>query len=168
MAAFLHERMGLRATGSLTTVANNPRAKLMYYLDCVSNVLQLDNPNLSRLKNYSRYFALDEEDETLLLYLVILLSPDELIGKVFFPSDALCGGDRNNKFYEISHVSHLFAVQQNIVIGGERKRVVKIMTFKQSWIYQYYINPMQAIQQQRARREEARRRQAASNACTIL
>ena len=165
MAAFVHERVGLRATGTATNIPNNPRARLMYYLSCVSSVLQLDNPNVNRLKNYSRYFALDEEDETLLLYLVILLSPDELIGKVFFPSDELCGNS-NNEFFEISRVSHLFAVQQNIVIGGERKRVVKIMTFKQSWMHQNYINPMRAIQQQRARREEARR--AASNACTIL
>ena len=51
--------------------------------------------------------------------------------KYALPSDQLCGNFAN-EFYEISRVSHMFAVARNIVVGGERKRVVKIMTFKQS------------------------------------
>ena len=135
MAAVVGERtqLGFEKTGHTVTVADNPRAKLMYYLSCVSGVLEMNDPNLNRLKNYSRYYNLDNDEEQILLRLVLLLSPDLLLGKVFFPSDELCGNSQN-EFYKITHARNFFAIQQNIMIGGERKRIVKIMTFKRSWL----------------------------------
>ena len=82
---------------------------------------------------------------------------------MFFPSDQLCGNFAN-EFYEISRVRHMFAVARNIVVGGERKRVVKIMTFKQSWIYTNFINPLKEIQESRRKREAAKRK---SSSCVI-
>ena len=144
MAAFVGERVGIRDITRQVSVPQNPKAKLMYYLDCVATVIQLDDPALSRLKNYQSYDSLNEEETDALLALVILLSPDELIGKVFFPSED-CGG-RTNQFFELSAVSHMLAVADNIVIGGERKRVGKIMFFKRSWMENNYLSPIRSFQ----------------------
>ena len=139
MAAFVGERVRIRDTSVSVSVPQNSKAKLMYYLNCVATVIQLDDPALSRLKNYQSYYLLSEEETDALLALVILLSPDELIGKVFFPSED-CGG-HSNQFYELSAVSHMVAVADNIVIGGERKRVGKIMFFQRSWMENKKILP---------------------------
>ena len=144
MAAFVGERVRIRDTSVSVSVPQNPKAKLMYYLNCVATVIQLDDPALSRLKNYQSYDSLSEGETDALLALVILLSPDELIGKVFFPSED-CGG-HSNQFYELSAVSHMLAVADNIVIGGERKRVGKIMFFKRSWMEHNYLTPIRSFQ----------------------
>ena len=121
-----------------------PTAKLMYYLDCVAVVIQLDNSNLSRLRNYSGYRLLNDTEIDALLALVLLFSPNELIGKVFFPSED-CGGYRN-QFFELSSVTHMLAVSENVLIGGERKRVAKIMFFKRCWLEENYISPLRSFQ----------------------
>ena len=144
MAAFIGERVGIRDITRDASIPQNPKAKLMYYLNCVATVIQLDDPALSRLKNYQSYYSLSEEETDALLAFVILLSPDELIGKVFFPSED-CGG-RTNQFLELSAVSHMLAVANNIVIGGERKRVGKIMFFQRSWMETYYLTPIRSFQ----------------------
>ena len=144
MAAFIGERVGIRDITRDASIPQNPKAKLMYYLNCVATVIQLDDPALSRLKNYQSYYSLSEGETDALLALVILLSPDELIGKVFFPSED-CGG-RTNQFFELSAVSHMLAVADNIVIGGERKRVGKIMFFQRSWMENNYLTPIRSFQ----------------------
>ena len=144
MAAFVGERVRIRDTSVSTSVPENPKAKLMYYLKCVASVIQLDDPALSRLQNYQSYYSLSEEETDALLALVILLSPDELIGKVFFPSED-CGG-HSNQFYELSAVSHMLAVADNVVIGGERKRVGKVMFFQRSWMENNYFSPIRSFQ----------------------
>ena len=144
MAAFIGERVGIRDITRDASIPQNPKAKLMYYLNCVATVIQLDDPALSRLKNYQSYSSLSEEETDALLAFVILLSPDELIGKVFFPSEDC--GRYTNKFLELSAVSHMLAVADNIVIGGERKRVGKIMLFQRSWMETYYLTPIRSFQ----------------------
>ena len=79
MAAFVGERVRIRDTSVSVSVPQNSKAKLMYYLNCVATVIQLDDPALSRLKNYQSYYLLSQEETDALLALVILLSPDELI-----------------------------------------------------------------------------------------
>ena len=144
MAAFVGERVRIRDTSVSVSVPQNPKAKLMYYLNCVATVIQLDDPALSRLRNYQNYYLLSDQETDALLALVILLSPDELIGKVFFPSED-CGG-RSNQFYELSAVSHMLAVADNVVIGGERKRVGKVMFFQRSWMENNYFSPIRSFQ----------------------
>ena len=160
-AVLMRERVGLEKTGKPCTVPNNRRAQIMYYLNCVSHVLELKDSNIRRLTNYSQYSSLSNDEETQLLYLAVLLSPDELIGKVFFPSDELCG-DSNNEFYELSQVRNTFAVSSSVIIGGEQTRVAKIMTFKMCWMTKNYIEPIKYLDRRR------REREAASNSCTIL
>ncbi|XP_078343546.1 uncharacterized protein LOC144629200 isoform X1 [Oculina patagonica] len=144
MAALVRERVGIKQIGNKATVSDNPKAKLMYYLNSVAGVIDLNNPNLNRLRNYQNCFSLDEAETDALLAFVILLSPDKLIGKVFFHSEDL--GDFANQFFELSAVSSMLAVTDNIVIGGETKRVAKIMFFERSWMENYYYTPIRSFQ----------------------
>ena len=144
MAALIGERVGIKKTGTTVTVPESPTAKLMYYLNCVASVFQLDDRNINRLRNYRSYYLLNDTEIDALLALVILFSPDELIGKVFFPSED-CGGS-NNTFFELSSVTHMLAVTDNVLIGGERKRVAKIMFFRRSWLEDNYISPLRSFE----------------------
>ena len=144
MTALIAERFGIKDTSRTVTVPDNPKAKLMYYLNCVATVIQLDNPNLNRLKNYSSYYLLNDEEIDALLVLILLLSPDKLIGKVFFPSED-CGGAMN-QFFELSKATHMLAVSDNVLIGGESKRVAKIMFYKRRWMEDYYISPLKSLE----------------------
>ena len=144
MAALIGEKNGIKETGSKATVPENPTAKLMYYLHCVAHVIELDNPNLSRLRDDESYHLLSHIEIDALLALVLLFSPNELIGKVFFPSEDT--GGSSNQFFELSSVTHMLAVSENVLIGGERKRVAKIMFFKRCWLEENYISPLRSFQ----------------------
>ena len=144
MAALIGEKVGIKETGSKATVPGNPTGKLMYYLHCVASVIQLDNPNLNRLRNFASHYLLSDEEIDALLALVLLLSPDELIGKVFFHSEDC--GQFSNRFFELSSVTHMLAVSDNVLIGGERKKVAKIMFFKRCWLQDNYISPLRSFE----------------------
>ena len=144
MAALIGERVGIKKTGTTVTVPESPTAKLMYYLNCVASVFQLDDRNINRLRNYRSYYLLNDTEIDALLALVILFSPDELIGKVFFHSED-CGGNAN-QFFELSSVTHMLAVSDNVLIGGERKRVANIMFFKRCWMQDNYISPLMSFE----------------------
>ena len=144
MAALIGENVGIKQIGTTANVPQNPTAKLMYYLHCVAHVIQLDNPNLGRLRNFQSYYLLSDDEIDALLALVLLFSPDELIGKVFFHSED-CGG-RTNQFFELSSVTHMLAVSENVLIGGERKRVANIMFFKRCWLEDNFISPLRSFE----------------------
>lgn len=144
MAGFVSQRIGVKDISRNVTVANNSKAKLMYYLSCVKTVIQLDNSTLQRLTDYHNYHLLTDPETDALLAMVILFSPDELLGKVFF-HDEDCGGG-SNQFFELSAVSHMLAVTDNVLIGGERKRVAKVMFFKRSWLDNNYFTPLRSFQ----------------------
>ncbi len=102
-----------RETSTATSVPNHPKARLMYYLKCASIVLNLEqHRNLGILTDYANYNLLNEPGTDALLKLVILLSPDELIGKVFFENEDLNAG---NEFFELERVTHMLAVQGSVV-----------------------------------------------------
>ena len=160
--------IGIRKTGRSTTVPDNPKAKLMYYLNCVlCCVDDSDDSDLSRLRDYENYWRLTDEEEAKVLVLCLALSPDKLIGTVFILNEDL---DCINQFFELSAVSTNLLVSESLLVGGQRKRVQKIMMFKKSWIEYYYLNPLLSYQGQRQRRPAAIRpapRQD-SSWCTIL
>ena len=160
----VREQTGLKEFGRCITVADNPRAKLMYYLHSVTNVITLDDADVRRLRNYGNYASLTDDDTRTLLAIVVLLSPDELMDKVFFQSDELCGM-YDNKFFEVKQVSHVLAITGNVVIGGERKRVNKIMTFRKSWLRENYLEPLQQLRYLVAPADEKKKDKSS---CSIL
>ena len=77
MALVGRTQIGIRATGAVVTVPNNNKAKLMYYLNCVCTVLDLDdNADINRLRRYRDYILTADETDRLLhlCYLLRLVS----------------------------------------------------------------------------------------------
>lgn len=170
MALMGRTEIGLRKTGSYTSVPNDPKAKLMYYLSCICNLIDLDNSDadIRRLRDYPNYWLLSEDDVTSLIVICIALKPDELMGKLLFANDEMCGNS-SNEFYELSAVNHTLMVTDSVLIGGQRKRVQKIMTFRMSWLMNNYINPMKTLLERRSaaqRRAEERRRR--ESGCSVM
>lgn len=80
-------RMEVQDKTRVVTVPNHPVAKLMYYLDCVCDALQIDrsdSEDIEELRNYQNYQYLSEQQRTELMVLCTMLSPDVLLDKVFF------------------------------------------------------------------------------------
>ena len=153
-------KLTVKKTGVSVSVLDNPKAKLMYYLSCICNALDLDtsdSQSLQQLRDYKNYWALDEDEVTQLLLLCNMLSPDILLNKVIFKDDEMCG-DSANEFYEIGAVRNRMIVSNSIMIGGQTRRVNKIMTFKMSWLRNNYLVPMVTLADELQARQAARRR----------
>lgn len=169
-------RMEVQDKTRVVTVPNHPVAKLMYYLDCVCDALQIDRPDsedIEELRNYQNYQYLSEQQRTELMVLCTMLSPDVLLDKVFFQNDEMCG-ELGNKFYEIGMISNKILVSSSIVIGGQTRNIKCIMAFQMSWLRNNYVEPMQTMtrqleeaeENQRKRESQARKRNKSS--CVIL
>jgi hypothetical protein len=97
-----------------------------------------------RLTQYSsNYNRLSEDEITDLLALCILFSPEVLNNKVFFEDTSSNGS--TNRFLELSSVKSSMLVAENMVIGGENRRVAKIMTCTQAWLRNNYHEPMRRV-----------------------
>ncbi len=145
MAVFRQRELGLEEIGGTVNIPNDDRARLMYYLDCVCDLVPdlRGDPTLNRLTKYRNYYLNGYEIDQLVIY-AYLLSPDELAGRCMFQSDELCG-NCGNQFYNINEVTHLLAVAGSILVGGQNKRVQMIMTFKMSWIMNNWANPIKRL-----------------------
>ena len=145
-AVFGRTEVQMKKTGQTTTIPNSPRAKLMYYFNCVCSCVEAESDaSIDRLRNYKEnYSRLSSEEEATLVVLCLALSPDKLIGSIFFPVED-GAFDSGNEFFELSAVSTKLVVAESILIGGQQKRVHTIMMFKKSWIENNYLDPMRSI-----------------------
>jgi hypothetical protein len=162
------DTFGLSRTSEPVTIPDSSIAKLMYYLTTVCDLIEYDERNLDRLRNYKNYRNLSDTEIRLLYVACSMLEPDILIGKVMFEDEDgdLCGTSVNRTF-EISQVQHNLLVSNSIFIAGRNRRVKKIMAYKSEWLSTYYIRPMAALT---VALEQERRREAISdliNTCTI-
>ena len=64
------------------------------------------------LRDCKNYMRLSNEEKAQLLALCLALSPDKLVGSIFFPVDEIEGF--NNAFYKLSAVSTKLVVADNI------------------------------------------------------
>ena len=139
------------------TLANNPIAKLMYYMNCVCTTINCnDDPDIQRFTNYSRWYNLSTDEQRQLVVLCYTVSPDILEGKIFFQNDTLCI-DCANEFYEISQINNQLVAAQSIIIAGRTRQVNKIMTYKMSWMQTNYLEPMRRQAQRFSQRKRSSR-----------
>ena len=61
---------------------------------------------------------------------------------VFVVDPALGPEGMSNEFYKITDKKFGFHVDQQIMIGGQMVKVLKIMACKTTWLYKFYINPL--------------------------
>ena len=152
MAAFMgRTEIGVKKFGEDVDVPEHPVAKLMYYFHCICTCVEAtSDSSLRRFQRYRDYRSLTNEEEAQLLVLCLALSPDKLIGSLFFPADDLDGS--LNEFFQLSAVSTKLVVAESVLIGGQQKRVHKIMMFNELWMDIFYIDPIRSF--------ESRHRQA--------
>ncbi|CAF1422546.1 unnamed protein product [Didymodactylos carnosus] len=132
----------LRQTSNVVHVPDNCVANLMYYLNCVLDLIDYNDNNLYKFCDYENYDDLSAQELRVLWVLCLTLSPDELIDKCMFQSNVLCGTS-TNRFYELSQTQQLrLMVSSTIFIGGQARRVKKFMAYRQVWMVNNYIQPM--------------------------
>jgi len=167
--AYLHyDTFGLSQSSHKVKIPENNIARLMYYLDIVCDLIEYDERNLDRLRNYNNYNNLTDTEIRLLYIVCAALEPDILIGKVMFEDEdgALCGTSIN-RIYELSQVRNQLLVVNSIFIAGRNRSVKKVMAYRPEWLRIYYIRPMAALT---VILEQERRREAITNlidTCTI-
>ena len=171
MAAVMgRTQVQIKDVGRRVTVPSDPIAKLMYYFDCVCSCVEPDSDyTIRRLRDYQNYSRLTSEEEAQLIVLCLALSPDNLIGSIFHPVNDC--GSLPNKFVEISAVKTNLVVTESLLIGGQQKKVQKVMFFEKRWMETNFIEPLKAVQRRlnpppRRYSPPARRRESSS--CTIL
>lgn len=167
--AYLHfDTFDLARSSRQVQIPKNNVARLMYYLDIVCDLIEYDDHNLDRLRNYNNYRSITDTELRLLYIACAALKPDLLIGKVMFEDEDgdLCGTS-TNRIYEISQVQHNLLVVNSIFIAGRNRRVKKAMAYQPIWLATYYTQPMAALT---VIFEQERRREAITNlvnTCTI-
>ena len=156
MAYAERQQFQIRDTTKVANVPNNDIAKLMYYLNCVCYCINYNDNDIQRYTNYSRWASLSDQEDRMVFILAVSLSPDLFIGKVFFPSDELSRG-MTGRFYEIGQIRHQLVVVPSLVIAGRTCQVNRILAFKQEWLKEYYIDPINRLTQRFGPRQQSTR-----------
>ena len=155
----------IKDTTYKVTVPGDPIAKLMYYFDCICTCIEPDDDyTIRRLRDYKNYSRLTSEEEAKLIAMCLGLSPDKLVGSIFHPANDGDCGSFSNKFVKISAVQTDVLVTNSLLIGGQQKKVQKIMFFEKRWMETNFIEPLKAVQ----RRLNPPPRRRESSSCTIL
>jgi len=119
-------------------VPGNPKAKLMYYLSCISKVLNTNT--LNRYTNYSQYYIIPDSEISDIVELAKIFNPGIMLKLgIFIMKDF---PDHANRFLEITDETMGIHANQEFVIGGIVVRVLKIMLCTKDWIQTYYYEPI--------------------------
>ncbi|KAK8893026.1 hypothetical protein M9Y10_030283 [Tritrichomonas musculus] len=134
-----HE-IGIEIIGTNCTVPDSHMACLMYYLRSVNSLCDFGIPN--NLTNFDNYNKLSFDQENAVLCFAALLNPKIFIEKnIMIYQPELCGNCKN-EFFKISDSRTAVAATREFIIGGKQVHTLRIMAFKESWLENYYINPM--------------------------
>ena len=144
---FRRNRVGVVDSTTINVIVpDNDRAKLMYYLHCMCDVLSLEDIgyDLERLINFQQYKILSREEEKKLVTLCLLLSPDVMEGNCIFLNKEVCG-IRNNRFFNICAARTTFACSETVCVGEFQVVVKQVMCFTPLWIIKNYFKPMENL-----------------------
>ena len=127
-------------------IPNNDLAKVMYYLDCICYCIDYRDRHIQRYTNYTKSSLLSQKEVEAVFLLALKLSPDQLLGKVFFPSDVF-NCDVDGKFYEMNQVRHHLVIPPSLMIADRKCQIQNVLAFKESWLIEYYLEPMNRLAQ---------------------
>ncbi|CAG2242632.1 unnamed protein product [Mytilus edulis] len=146
--AFALDQLGVtvKPIGSKCTVANHPKAKLMYYLDCMCDVLKLDQTehNIKRLTDYKYHYTLTNEETAAMILLCTLLDPVTLTDVCIFHDEEACGNS-GNKFFKIEANRARIVAARSVMVGSVQVAIQKFMCYKMCWIERYYFEPLKQM-----------------------
>ena len=144
-------RLKVEPYGSFVTVPNNDIAKLMYYLSCVSSVIQYDDNTFT---DYQNYYKLTVEEYAAVLALASILNPQLFIeANIFIVNPNLLFDSSGNQFYKITDETIGVHVNQEIMIAGGAVKVLNVMACNNNWLLEYYYTPINAIKRMISRKD---------------
>ena len=116
-ATYIEKKIRIKAFGRYTTIPNNAIAKLMYYLHCVTSVIDIIIDPV--LTDYQNYDELTWEQLKEVHNIATKYSPDIFQShKIFIVDRDLLNNSSNNEFYEITDETIGIHVDKEIIIGG--------------------------------------------------
>ena len=141
-ATLAMKNIKVRAFGTTTTVPNNSIALLMYYLNCVATVIDVDD---RRLTDYQNFDELSGEELVTVYALAKVFHPSIFINAGIFIVDPKLLFDTSNQFYEITDETIGVHVNTEIMIGGKVRKVRKLMACNNKWLSENYFMPIQEL-----------------------
>ncbi|KAL3863103.1 hypothetical protein ACJMK2_004879 [Sinanodonta woodiana] len=142
------QRLEVENAGYDCAVPNHPKARLMYYLNCMCSLLELQgaDPDVDRLMVYHKHASLTEEDTKILTELCYMFSPYVLKDRCIFQDDRLTR-EAPNRFFKVSEAPSYLKAKQSVQIGpGQERRLVKnIMVYHNGWIQENWSDPLHIL-----------------------
>ena len=136
------KKLTVKDTTHEVFIPGNPVAQLMYYLNCVSSVI--DTNILNGYTNYSQYYIFPQSKIPEVIDLAKLFNPEIMIKfRLFWIEDYV---DLGNRFFEITDETIGVHANQEVAIGGIVVRIRKIMICTKEWLLKYYLMAMQNAQ----------------------
>ena len=148
-AALSRVQVNVKESSSSVDVPIDPLGRLMYYFDCVCCCVEPDSSDtIKRFRDYKNHDRLTSAERAQLMAILLTLNPDKLIScGVFHPTDdedLLRGSD--NAILKLTAVKTDVIVTDALLVGGQRRRVQRIMVFKDIWMEWCYRMPIRELQ----------------------
>ena len=141
-----YQSLGIQKSVNSCQVPENKLAKLMYYLNCA--FYTLDIRCYSDYTDYYNYRNLTRIQEQYVLSLARTYNPTFMLDNQFFiirPNLVDYGFD--NQFYQITDKRIGIRANSQVFIGGKSVTVVKVMVCKNTWLQQFYYEPLSLYSQ---------------------
>ena len=136
-----NQSLDVKKSENATSVPKNNLARLMYYLDCVYAVIDVDFS--MKLTDYSSYDRLSKEEEDLVLSLATKFTPYIMLENyVFFVDSKYDLNSSSNDFYNLTDNNIKIRPYSQVMIGEVSRKVFKVMVCSKNWLEDYYYEPM--------------------------
>ena len=135
----------VRAHGESCFVPNNPYARLMYYLQCVGYVFDLD---FGYLANFDRYASIDSSDKSKIVQFAVFFDPISLskFGVFTFVSEKDKFFDGANKFFDITDEAVNYINVSNVIeIGSYQYKASRLFVGTEQWLKDNFLDPIKTI-----------------------
>ena len=146
-------RVRMNVYGEEVTIPNDNIAKLMYYLNCVSTVIDYNEPNL--LTDYQNYTRLDSKGRQIVYELACILDPKIFIDNGIFIVDSDLPPEYfPNKFVKITdetivlHANREIHANREVMIGGKIRKALNVMICDPKWLSSFYYIPKELIEKE--------------------
>ena len=137
-----YQSLDVQAIENKIIVPDNKLAKLMYYLNCVFNVVKYDVEE--KYYNYNNFSLLTKDEEKKVLQLAKFFNPPNMKKlSLFILKPEIIPNGKENEFFEITDKNLGVNINSEVVLEGRVLKVQKVMVCKRSWLYKYYFIPVQ-------------------------